>query len=109
MKSGVVAFRIEARPLAISVWPQKIRLNGMRLFSPPMIRKAPQARYEVGMRKPRARTTRLSATAARPTRPSTTVNGRRSASATSAKKNEPPQRTESATSSSHSNGAITRS
>ena len=33
MNSGVVAFRIEARPEAICVWPQKIRPKGTRLLS----------------------------------------------------------------------------
>ena len=36
VKSGVVALMIEAKPTAISVWPQKIRLKGSALFKNPM-------------------------------------------------------------------------
>jgi hypothetical protein len=36
VKSGVVAFRIEARPDAMCVCPQKIRLKGSTLFRKPM-------------------------------------------------------------------------
>ena len=108
MNKGVVAFRIAARPLAIAVWPQTIRLNGIRLLSAPIITKAPPRRSERGTGWRLARTMATSATAASETRASTTVNGGSSASATSAKKNDPPHSTDKATSSSHSASPILR-
>ena len=105
--SGVVAFRIEASPLAIRVWPHRIRLNGTRLFSAPMARKARQARASPGILPPPVSTARLSASAATPTRPSATVSGGRPESATLPRKNEPPQIVESASSSVHSAAPIT--
>src|SRR5262249_13135887 len=56
----------------------------------------------------RARSRRFRATAAVPTRPSTTQKGGSPASAILAKKNEPPHRIDSAISSSHSIGPIVR-
>ena len=102
MNSGVVAFRIAARPPVIRVWPQKIRLNGIRLLSAPMTRNAPHSAVLRGMRCPLAYTASHSAPAAMPTRANTSVSGRTSASATSAKKKVPPHSTESAISSAHS-------
>ena len=92
---GVVAFRIEARPEAIWVWPQKIRPKGTRLFIRPI---AAKLRHGVPARNsslPAMARTTLSATAAKATRQKTTDSGGSSANATLAKKNEPPHRMDS--------------
>ena len=54
----------------------------------PMTKKAAQLARSPGIRWPRARTSRLSASAANPTRPSTIVKGGSAATATLAKKND---------------------
>ncbi len=108
MNSGVAPLRIAARPLLICVCAQTMRLKGMRLLSTPMAAKADQLARSPGMVRPVACTRTLSATAARPTRASTTLSGGNSATATSAKKNEPPQSTDSVSSRLHS-GAPMRS
>jgi hypothetical protein len=52
VNSGVVAFRIAARPPVIRVCPQKIRLNGIRLLSAPITKNAAQRAMLAGMRRP---------------------------------------------------------
>ena len=52
VNSGVVALRIEARPLAMWVWPHAMSENGIALFSSPMPKKASQvlASHGIGER-----------------------------------------------------------
>ena len=50
VKSGVHAVRTAASPLAICVWPQRMRLNGMRLLRTAMIAKGAQPLSERGSR-----------------------------------------------------------
>jgi len=103
---GVVAFRIEASPLAMWVWPHTIRENGMTLLSRPMPKKAAQSRTPRGIRCPVARTTTWRIKAARPTRRTTMVNGGSSFTAIPVKKNDPPQSTERASSKAHSRAVM---
>ncbi len=83
--SGVVALRMDARPLAMWVCPQTIRLNGSRLLRKPMAMNATHARRSDGMCRPIASTATLSASAAIPTRSTTMVNGGRPSTATPTK------------------------
>ena len=75
MKIGVVALRIEAMPLLMRVSPQAISTNGMTLLSRPSSRKRAQSLGLRGIAVPCANSHRFIATAAIPTRPSTTVTG----------------------------------
>jgi hypothetical protein len=86
VKRGVLALRMAARPLPIVVWPHRIRLMGMALLRRPMTANARQARIEPGISCPAARTTTWSTSAARPRRPTATVNGGSWARATLPKK-----------------------
>ena len=106
VKSGVVALRIEASPLAIWVWPQTIRQKGMMLLSRPMPKKARHTAHSRGRRRPMMRQTMRSAIAARLTRSVTMVTGGSSLTATPMKKKDPPHRIESATSIAHSRASI---
>ena len=94
VKIGVVALRIEARPLAMWVWPQKISVNGSALLRRPSTAKAGPARASGARLSPvtRAKTARIAAAMA--TRPSAKVSGGKSSTATLAKKNEPPHSTD---------------
>ena len=89
--TAVVPLRIEARPLSMRVWPQKISEKGMALMSAPMTRSAAQIRGLRGRAMPRRRMTRNSTGSAQTTRCSVTVSGGTAWRAISAKKNEPPQ------------------
>src|SRR6185437_2583043 len=99
---GVVALRIEASPDAMWVWPQKIRLKGRALFRAPMVK---NDRHGASRRRGLSR---LSASAARATRPNTTVKGPKEPSATLAKKNDPTHSTESDTSQNHTRHVMAR-
>ena len=91
-KTGVVAFRIDANPPDKTVSPQKIRANGIRLLSTPMPANDHQRAmlsWGTGCRAAAGRSP--SATAASPTLIRTTVSGGTEATATLAKKNDPPQ------------------
>ena len=60
-KIGVVAFRIDARPLGIMVCAQNRRLKGSRLLSKPIMKNAAIAPFAKGhdsRRKPRTVTAR---------------------------------------------------
>ena len=57
-KSGVVALRIAARPLATWLWLQTMRLKGMTLLRMPMVNSAAQVLRSRGMRAPVSRITR---------------------------------------------------
>ena len=57
-KSGVVALRMAARPLAIWLWPQAMRLKGTTLLMKPITKKAVQVSRSRGILAPVARTTR---------------------------------------------------
>jgi hypothetical protein len=102
VNSGIVAFRIEARLPVISVCAQTIRLKGITLLIAPMNSNASQTFGDPGIDSPLSRTITHSTIAASPTRPRTTVNGPKPSSATSTKKNDPPQSTDRETRSSHS-------
>ena len=67
-KKAVVAFRMEARPLSISVWPHVISVNGIALFSAPMTKNAVQTRNPRGTDRPRHSTKSHSRIAAQNTR-----------------------------------------
>jgi hypothetical protein len=56
--SGVVAFRIAARPLATWLCAHAISENGMTLLISPMTKNAPHVAASVGRRSPFALTTR---------------------------------------------------
>ena len=101
-KSGVVALRIEATPLAICVWAKTMRLKGKTLLSTPDTANMPKARRSVGMATPTMRTIRRSASAASATRATTMVKSGTSLIATPTKKNEPPHSIDSASSIAHS-------
>lgn len=75
VNSGVVAFRIAARPDAMWIWPHTINVKGMTLLSRPMARNAAHAASEPGGRKPDATTIIQSAAAAGATRSETIVSG----------------------------------
>ena len=104
VNSGVVALRIAARPPVISVCPQTIRVKGIRLLSAPMTKKARHSRAPRGSARPAARARASSASAPIATRANTTLSGGRPSSASSAKKNEPPQSSERVIRSAHSVG-----
>ena len=87
----MAAFRIDARPALISVWPQVRRLNGTALFRNPMTRNGAQPARVDGMERPDRRTTTHNVSAASATRTSTMVSGGSSRTETPAKKNAPPQ------------------
>ena len=82
VKTGVVAFKIDASPLAICVSPQTIRQKGTRLFKMAMTAKLRQSGTEAGIGSRRASKNRLSMSAARPTRPRTIVSTGSSAAST---------------------------
>ena len=82
MKMGVVAFRIEARPLEMRNSPQAISTKGSELLRKPSSRKRSHSLLDRGMDWPCAANHRFIATAASPTRPSTTVTGGSAATST---------------------------
>ncbi len=84
------------------VWPQRIRTNGIALFNRPIMANGRHAETLSGSAMPVARASAIRIAAAMATRPNATVNGGSSCNATLPKKNEPPHRTDSATSSSQS-------
>jgi hypothetical protein len=90
VKSGVVALRIEARPLAMWFWPQTISTMGIALLRTPMPKKAAQALGSRGSLTPAILSTRCRASAARATRQATMVSGGSSFTATAMNRNEPP-------------------
>jgi hypothetical protein len=94
VNSGVVALRMAASPLGMWVWPQKMRLNGITLFSSPIGTNIIHAAALAGMVMPVIRASSTSVVAASATRQSATVSGGSSATAILAKKNEPPHSTE---------------
>ena len=98
VKSGVVALRIEARPLAMWVCPHAMSENGIALFSSPMPKKASQVLASHGIGERVARSTRCRAAAAIATRSSTMVKGGTVLTTTPTKKNDPPHRIERASS-----------
>ncbi len=99
--NGVVALSTEARPLAISFCPNTIAENGTTLLSTAITRNGHQPASEVGSRWPSASTTGISSTAASATRTNTIVSAGSSPTAIPTNRNDPPQSTESAASSSH--------
>ena len=106
VNSGVVAFRMEARPLAMWCWPHTISTKGTTLLSSPMPKKAAQMRPSVGICCPSRRSTPSSVTAATATRSQTRVKEGSSRTATALKKNEPPHSTARASSMAHSRPPI---
>lgn len=93
MKSGVVAFKIDAKPQAMCCCPQTIRLNGITLFKIHIPKKAPHTLLFAGILKLVTCTTVKRVMAARVTLDATTPT----------KKKEPPQRLDKMISRSHSN------
>ncbi len=103
VNSGVVAFRMAAKPLAMWCWPQTKRAKGTALLSSPMPRNAAQSPGARGMR---TRSAAQSTSAAMPTRATTMVKEGSSRTATPLKKNDPPHSTDSAKSMAHSTAPI---
>ena len=101
-KSGVVALRMEASPLAIWVCPQTMRQKGSRLLRKPIPKNASHTRRSFGSDRPIMRINTTKASAASPTRSVTILKGGNSRTAMPLKKNEPPQRTERTRSIAHS-------
>ncbi len=106
--SGVVAFKIAARPLAMCFCPQRMSANGTTLFRRLKTAKLRHAARERGRRPPVRWMTATSASAAKPARPNTTVSGSKVPSRTLLKKNEPPQNSASTSSIAHSAALIAR-
>jgi len=79
-----------------------MRQNGTALLSSPIPENATQAVLVPGILMPRAITSTFKITAANPTRRNTIVKGGNVLIRTAAKKNEPPHRTDSNRSASHS-------
>jgi len=97
--NGVVALRMAARPLAICTWPHTISTNGTTLLSsamPSMARRPARSNWSA---RPCSASSRCNAVAANATRANTIESGGTSPTATPIKKNEPPHKTERASSS----------
>lgn len=108
VKSGAIALRIDARPLAICACPQTISEKGMMLLGVPIARTARHAAALAGMAIPATVRNIASAAAASSTRSATMVKVGSPAMATPMKKNDPPHSTESATSIAQSPAAMVR-
>ncbi len=54
VNSGMVALKMDARPLAMCVCPQKRRLKGMTLLMTPMTKKPPIVRQSTRTKRPEA-------------------------------------------------------
>ena len=106
VNSGVVAFRIEARPLGMKVWPITISENGMTLLSSPITTNGFQPAAPLGKPIPCTRSSGRRIAAPSATRSNTRVSGGNSRKPAPLKKNEPPQRTESTASSDQSRASI---
>src|SRR5215470_6427708 len=106
VKSGVVALRIDASPLVSWTCPHAISPNGTKLFNAPRTTNPAHIRGEAGIRCPARRAESSSASAAMPKRPSTSVHGGSSASATLLKKKDTPHSIDSTPSSAHSRPVI---
>jgi len=90
VNSCVVAFNIEASPLAICVCPQTIRVNGITLLRIPIKKKATQIFGLVGILRPVKYTSGRRARVASDTLRAMMVIGGRASTATPTKKKEPP-------------------
>src|SRR3954468_5906883 len=106
VNSGVVAFRIDASPLGMKVWPITISENGMTLLKSPIATNGFQPLTPFGNRMPWIRSSGSRMAAPSATRKSTNVSGGNSRSAAPLQKNEPPQSTESTASSDQSRASI---
>ncbi|MGX1322450.1 hypothetical protein AB7M17_005903 [Bradyrhizobium sp. USDA 377] len=106
VNNGVVAFRIEASPLGMKVWPITISENGMTLLSSPIAQNGFQPIMPLGRPILCARSNGSRIAAPSATRKNTSVSGGNSRRAAPLKKNEPPQRTESTASSDQSRASI---
>jgi hypothetical protein len=106
VNSGVVAFRIDASPLGMKVWPTTISENGMTLLRSPIATNGFQPAMPLGKPMPWIRSSGSRMAAPSATRKSTSVSGGNSCSAAPLKKNEPPQRTESTASSDQPRASI---
>lgn len=73
MKSGVEAFRIDAVPAAILVYPHTMRQNGKALLSNPRIKNFPAIFHERGYLRPESIRITLSRTPPMSRRSATTV------------------------------------
>lgn len=107
VKRGVVAFRMDARPLAMRCCPHTMRTKGSTLLSRPIPKKAIQIRPCVGIRCPSKRSTTNKVMAAHATRSQTKVKEGSSRTATPLKKNEPPHSIARASNMAHSRPPIT--
>ena len=101
VNSGVVALSTEARPLATAFWPNVMKEKGSTLLRMLITTNGIHSVRVAGRRSPTARTSGSRKAAASATRASTMVKAGSSFTATPTKKNEPPQRTDKTSSSSH--------
>src|SRR3954451_18813413 len=106
VNSGVVAFRTDASPLGMKVWPITISENGMTLLRSPIVTNGFQPVTPLGKPTPWIWSSGSRMAAPSATRINTSVSGGNSSSAAPLKKNEPPQRTESTASSDQSRASI---
>ena len=108
MNTGVVALRIETRPLARWVWLHVSSENGATLLSSASRINAGACRRSRAAETPLSGAASHNKVAAMHTLAATIVNGGRPLTATPMKKNEPPHMSDSSSNSPHSVAVIAR-